>query len=198
MLRLISFTEAYDYNPNELEIKEEIFQNYKYALAYIGIDFYREDVQEAILNCNDGFEDIIRAVIAYWYWLQSRNEKLEYPSACLIQAIQELWKPKNWQDEYLDNPQFKNPCLIFWERAGLMWGEELRNQLISDVNEDENGNEYILFTSGKKLSFSIALDWDWEKIKEYGMLEYHHQENLRIYKEKFILSSQGEDNFGEN
>jgi hypothetical protein len=192
MLRLTSFTEAYDYNPYELEVKEEIFQHYKYALAYIGVDFYREDVQEAILNCNDGFEDIIRAMIAYWYWLQSREEKLEYPSACLIQAIQEQWKPKYWKDEYLDNPQFQNPCLIFWQRAALMWGQDLRNQLIADVNEDENGTEYILFSSGKKLSFSIALDWSWEKIKEYAMIEYTHTINFKSMRDNLM------SNFDEN
>ncbi|MEC4814984.1 MAG: hypothetical protein SAK29_17140, partial [Scytonema sp. PMC 1069.18] len=68
MLCLKSFYQAYLFDPQELEIKDEIFDKYKYALAYIGVDFNREDVQEALLNSVEGFEDALRATIAYWYW----------------------------------------------------------------------------------------------------------------------------------
>ena len=33
------------------EITQKIFNKYKYALAYIGFDLDREEVQEAIINC---------------------------------------------------------------------------------------------------------------------------------------------------
>lgn len=41
MLRIKSFNTAYLYDDDELEAKDEIFNQYKYALAHIGIDFYR-------------------------------------------------------------------------------------------------------------------------------------------------------------
>ncbi len=34
------------------EITKEIYRRYKPALKYIGVDFSREDVQEAISYCN--------------------------------------------------------------------------------------------------------------------------------------------------
>ncbi len=55
MLCLKSFIRASLFDEFEIEIKEEIFSKYKYALAYIGVDFMREDVQEALLNCIEGF-----------------------------------------------------------------------------------------------------------------------------------------------
>jgi hypothetical protein len=40
MLSLKSFNQAYLCEPEELEARDEIFSKYKYALAYLGIDFY--------------------------------------------------------------------------------------------------------------------------------------------------------------
>ena len=148
---------------NELEeIEKEIYLKYKPALRYIGVDFSREDVQEAILSCYSGMETAFQAVIAYWKYKQQQQEKI-YPSAALIEALREHWKPFDWQDEYLDDPRFKSPCLIWWEEAGEIWGTDIRNQLIADVNETNSGEEYILLKTGEKIPLRIAKirGWDW-------------------------------------
>ncbi|MBR8835181.1 MAG: hypothetical protein DSM106950_14395 [Stigonema ocellatum SAG 48.90 = DSM 106950] len=167
MLCLKSFPSADLFDSSELEMKEEIFSKYKYALGYIGVDFEREDVQEALLDCIDGFEDAMRATIAYWYWL-TENSQPFYANACFLQAIGQRWDSRYWKDEYLDNPNFKNPSLVWWEEAGRVWGYDLRNQIIADVNIDEQG-EYILFHTGKRISFSVARRWGWERLREYAL-----------------------------
>ncbi|MBO3464131.1 hypothetical protein G7B40_037930 [Aetokthonos hydrillicola Thurmond2011] len=165
MLSLTSFQRAYLFNDFEIEIKEEIFSKYKYALAYIGVDLTRADVQEALLNCIEGFEDAIRATIAYWYWL-TENQEPFYANASLIQAIGQRWSSRYWKDEYLDNPNFKSPGQVFWEEAGRVWGTDFRNQIIADVNED-----YILLRTGTKVNFCAATRWGWERLREYVLEE---------------------------
>lgn len=170
MLCLKSFNQAYLFAPEELEERNEIFNKYKYALAHIGIDFFKEDVQEALLNCIEGFEDGIRATIAYWYWLEEHSKPF-YPNPCIIQAMSEGWDSRYWQDCYLDNPNFKNPCKIFWEQAEKMWGYDMRNQIIADVNSDDKGYEYVMFKNGTTLSLVAARRLGWERLKEYALLQ---------------------------
>ena len=156
---------------SEVEVDEitiEIFDKYKYALDYIGVNFSRADVQLAIMNCVFGMEAALQATITYWYYLQNNNQKLEYPSAFLIEALSNNWQPKNWKEEYLDNPNFKSPCLRWWDEAANVWGRDVRNSLIADVSEDEYGHERILFRSGEKLSLRIAKRWGWQKVLEYA------------------------------
>ena len=38
------------------EVTLGVFDKYKYALAYIGVDLDREDVQDAVIDCNQGTE----------------------------------------------------------------------------------------------------------------------------------------------
>ncbi len=171
MLSLKSFNQAYLFEEEELKLKDEIFSKYKYALAYIGVDFSQEDVQEALLNCVDGFEDAIRATIAYWYWLEKYSRPF-YPNSCIIQAIHERWNSRYWKDCYLDNPNFKNPCQIFWEQAASSWGVDLRNQVIADVNCDDNGSEYVMFRNQKTMKLSAAKRLGWEKLKEYALSQF--------------------------
>ncbi len=176
MLYLKSFSKASLFDEFELEIKEEIFSKYKYALIYIGVDLTREDVQEALLDCIEGFEDAMRATIAYWHWL-TENSQPFYASASLIQAISQRWNSRYWKDEYLDNPNFKNPSQVFWEEAGRVWGQDSRNQIIADVTE-----EYILLRTGKTLSLAVATRWGWERLREYArsqQLEAEEQLSVR-------------------
>ena len=144
------------------QIEQEIYRKYKPALKYIGVDFSREDIQEAILYCSWGLESAFQAVIVYWKYKKQQQEII-YPNAALIEALKEHWQPFDWQDKYLDDSRFKSPCLIWWEKAGDIWGADLRNQLIADVNETDLEGEYILLKTGEKLSLKIAnmRGWDW-------------------------------------
>ena len=109
-------------------------------------------------------EDAFQAIISYWYQKQLTNEKFEYPSAFLIEAISRKWKPYEWEDSYLDNPDFKSPCLHWWDEAASQWGRDVRNSLIADVGENEYGQEQILFRSRKKLSLQTASKWGWQRV----------------------------------
>lgn len=154
---------------NELEPEiREILHKYKPALRYIGVDFCREDVQEALFSTYQGLEAALQSVIEYWYSLQAHQQKLNYPSACLIASLHEGWTPKNWQDDYLQNPLFQSAYLIWWQEAGKVWGESLRNQLIADVGESEQNYEYILFTNGMSLPLTLAQTWGWERVFNYA------------------------------
>ena len=144
------------------EISQKIYCKYKTALKYIGVDFAQEEVQEAIIYCHFGMEEAFQAVIVYWRYKKQTQEQF-YPNAALIEALNEHWKPFDWQDEYLQDPCFKSSCLLWWEEAEKVWGTEIRNQLIADVNETKFGDEYILLKNGDRISLKIAQlkGWDW-------------------------------------
>ena len=145
------------------EIEVEVFRRYKQALLHIGVDFDREDVQVAIVDCSFNMENAFQATIAYW-----RTGKMQWPSAFLITALDEGWRCDYWSDSWLENPNFKNPCLLWWEQAAIGLGYDLRNSLIADVTEDERGIEYVLFTSGKTLSLARAKSLGWERLLDYA------------------------------
>jgi hypothetical protein len=166
MLRIKSFNNASLYPYDEIEIKDEIFNTYKYALVYIGVNFEREDVQDALLISSTGMEDALRTTIAYWYWKEEKKEEFDYPSAFLIQALEGQWKPYNWKDSYLDNPNIKNPCLIWWNDAAREWGQDFRNKWVVDVS-DNSGEIMIEFATRNRISLGIAKRWGWQRLKEY-------------------------------
>ena len=145
------------------EVTLDIFDKYKYALAYIGVDFDREDVQDAVIDCSQGMEEAFQATIVYWQWKSKQKEDF-YPSAALIDALNKSWKPKYWQEEYLNNPNFKSPYTLWWEQVGEKWGNDVRNQLIADVHD----TGHIEFMSGDKLRFSVAEAWGWERVLNYA------------------------------
>ena len=148
---------------NELDdIEREIYLKYKPALQYIGVDFSREDVQTAVINCFSGLESAFQAIISYWIYKQQNREKM-YPNAALIEALNNKWQPFNWHDEYLNNSKFQSLCLVWWSEAAEIWGEDVRNELIADIYEANNGEIYILLRTGAKISLTIAelRGWDW-------------------------------------
>ena len=149
------------------EFQIEIFRVYKYALIHIGVDFSREDVQEALTDCVDGMEEAFQATISYWKW---ENENLKYPSATLIKALYDKWKPIEWQPEWLQDPNFKSPCQKWWEEAEVYWGRDVRNSLVTDVVENDKGADYILFANGRTLKLSTAKDWGWERVLDYAQI----------------------------
>jgi hypothetical protein len=148
------------------EIELEIYRKYRNALRAIGVDLSREDIQETLINCNFGMESAFQAVITYWKYKQKLKEAF-YPNAALIEALNEHWQPFDWRDEYLEDPSFKSPCLLWWEEAGKRWGEDKRNQLIADVNETDRGDQYILLRSGEKISLAIAKSKGWEWLDNF-------------------------------
>jgi hypothetical protein len=113
-------------------------------------------------------EEAFQATISNWVWKKKNNQQLEYPSAFLIAALREQWKPYGWKDEYLENPNFKSPGQRWWEEAAAVWGASVRNALVADATENKAGYEYILFFSGKTLSLRTAKVWGWEKVLEYA------------------------------
>jgi hypothetical protein len=155
----------------ELEIDEaekDIFNRYKYALAYIGVDFDREDVQDTIVAHLFNLETAFQTTIAYWVWKKKNHEEFEYPNAFFIDALRGQWKPINWKDEYMDNPDLKSPCQRWWEKSASVWGTDVRNQLVADVCETDSGYEYILFRSEKTLPLRMAKVWGWQRVLEYA------------------------------
>lgn len=147
------------------DYQKEIFQKYKYALIHIGVDFGRQDVQEALETCHNGLEDALKATISYWKW---KKETLEYPSAFFIEALKNTWRPYEWHDHWMLDPNFKSLTQKYWEETEISWGRNLRNSLIADVVEDEQRGNYIVFTNGKILKLSIAIKWGWQKVLEYA------------------------------
>jgi hypothetical protein len=152
------------------EIEREIYQKYRYALLHIGVDFDREDVREAIVNCYEGLESVFQRIVEYWLWTQKNDRPIEYPNALIIEALanSQQWQPHNWKDEYLENPQFQSPCQLWWQQAAIHWGLERRNALVADVTETESGYAYILFANGKTISLQQAENTDWQKLLEFA------------------------------
>lgn len=161
-----NLSQVWDHEIDEAE--KEVFNKYKYALAYIGVDFDREDVQDTLVAHLFTLEAACQTTISYWVWKKSNDEELEYPNAFFIDALRGQWKPLNWKDEYMDNPDFKSPCIRWWERSAQVWGTDLRNQLVADVYETDSGSEYILFRTEKTLSLRMAKVWGWQRILEYA------------------------------
>ena len=164
MWSLRSVTDYYEID----DITIEIFDKYKYALAYIGVDFNRDDVREVISSSYYGIEEAFQATIRYWMWKKGKGEEFEHPSAFLIKALSLNWKPIGWSDNYLENPEFKSPCQLWWEEAASQWGREVRDRLVADISENKSGEEYIYFFNGKTLSLRAALNMGFPRVLEYG------------------------------
>ena len=95
---------------------------------------------------------------------------MEYPSAVLIRALDETWKPKNWSDQWLDLPQLQSVGQRWYKGSVKMWGYDLRNQLVANIASNQ-GREYIVFTNGKKLLVETAWRWGWERVLNYATTE---------------------------
>lgn len=150
--------------PLNLEEEQwEIFNRYRYALLHIGVDWHREDVQEALENCFVGLEDALRSVISCWY-----RGALEYPNAFLIQSLSQGWEPFQWQDEWMENPNFLSPAQKWWQVAEFGMGRDRRNHLIADILEPEDGTAWVIFSNGRSLPFHLVAEWDWQRVIEFA------------------------------
>lgn len=148
-------------------IEYEVFKQYEYALSRIGVDFDREDVQDVLEACSFGLEDALKSVIGYWVWLQQQERLMEYPSAVLIRALDEQWKPRSWCDEWLNLPQLQSQGQRWYEGAAKVWGYDQRNQLVVNI-VCEKGKDYIVFTNGKEMLVETAWRWGWERVLKYA------------------------------
>lgn len=156
------------------DFKQEILNRYYYALKYIGIDFDREDVQEALEMCYYDFESALQCCIQYSLWTQDKKETFAYPNAFLIQALNEQWKPYRWQDEWLDLPQFRSPGKRWWDAAIKQWGRELCVQIIADFSDS-----HITFANGKQLPLNLIYAWGWQRTLAYGLEQLPDSHQLK-------------------
>lgn len=78
-----------------------IFLLYKPSLQAIGVDFERDDIDDYLKMCSFDLENKLRAIIAWYIYLLANNKHLPDPNQIFIQAFQEQWKPRYWQDKYL-------------------------------------------------------------------------------------------------
>lgn len=158
-----------EFDEDDYEAIKEIILKYKNALAYIGVDFEDERVIEVIASfaLSGGLEDCFQAVINYWYFLNRKGEKIEYPNDCLIAALNEFWKPNRWKDEYLENPEFKPKTQIWFEELQKHLGRDFMNQNVADYGSDEYGREFVLLMDGTKINFRLIKSMDWMKFQQF-------------------------------
>lgn len=145
----------------------EILKKYQYALTYIGVELNSPDVQEALENCYQGLEEAVQATIGYWKYCQLKQKQLGDASALFSAALFNHWKPFNWQDDWLDDPNFKSPGQKWWEAAATAWGKETRDYLIADIAENHEGYLYIICRNGKSIRLAIAESWGWQRLLDY-------------------------------
>ncbi|MEL6457058.1 MAG: hypothetical protein AAFQ91_02235 [Cyanobacteria bacterium J06621_15] len=151
---------------NKNSIEYEIFKQYRPALTVLGVNFYRVDVRDAMEGCFEGLEDAFRAAISYILWLHEQKQEIR-SNMIVIRALNEKWKPKEWDDNYLNRSIFKSSGQRWWEGAAKMWGDDRRNQLVADIVY-ESGKEYIVFTNGKEMLIETAWRWGWERVLDYA------------------------------
>jgi hypothetical protein len=147
-------------------IEYEVFKQYERTLIAIGVNFSREDVQDALEGCTYGLEDRLRATISYAIWLQEQNKEV-LADAILLNALSNQWKPRYWSDDFLNLEQFQSQGQKWYESAAKVWGFDVRNQLVSDVFLDE-GKEFIRFANGKEMLVNEAWKRGWEKVRAFA------------------------------
>lgn len=149
---------------NELdEIELEIYRKYKYALLHIGVQLNWDEVQESIFLNTSSMESAFQRTIEVY-----KTGQLKHPTGFLMKALAEGYKSYHWNDEWLNDPNFKNPCLKYWEEAARVWGYDLRNALIIDVKEDKNGNQSVVFANGGSMPLNRAISLGWQQVLEYA------------------------------
>ncbi len=148
-------------------IEYEVFKQYERALVAVGVNFWHPDVRDALENSSYGLEDALRAAISYILWLHKHDHEY-HATIILMRSLKEKWKPKEWQDEYLDLPILKSRGQKWWEGAAKMWGYDKRNQLVADIVYDA-GKEYIVFINGKEMLLETAWRWGWERVLDYAI-----------------------------
>jgi hypothetical protein len=147
-------------------IEYEILKKYESALIAIGVNFANNHIQDALENCTFGLEDALRAAISYSLWLHEQKKEI-VATQILFRALTEQWKPKEWDDNFLNIEGLKSQGQKWWDDAANIWGNDVRKTLVADVFIDE-GREYIKFMNGKEMLVETAWRWGWERVLEYA------------------------------
>ena len=150
------------------EVESEIFQKYKNALVAIGVDLTDESVTDLIEGCCQNLEPKFQAIVSYWYWLQNQGREIGNANQLLIDAFTNNWTPIQWQDNFLDNPNFKSPAQKWWSMARRI--DVLKN-LIVDVQDNFWSGGKIIFVDPAGDTWSMDLDrandMTWSQLLNY-------------------------------
>lgn len=150
------------------EVESEIFQKYKNALLAIGVDFDDYSVIDLVEACNHNLEPKFQAVISYWYWLQNQKREIGNPNQLLIEAFTHNWTPIEWQDNFLDNPNFQSPAQKWWSMARQV---DILKNLIVDVQDNfwSGGKITFVDTAGDTWTMDLdcANDMTWSQLINY-------------------------------
>ena len=150
------------------DIESEIFQKYKNALIAIGVNFDDYSVIELIEGCGQNLEPKFQAVVSYWYWLQNQQREIGNANQLLIDAFTNNWTPIEWEDKFLDNPNFMSPAQKWWSMASQV---DIIKNLIVDVQDNFWSGGKIIFVdpAGDTLTMDLerARDLSWEEIIDY-------------------------------
>ncbi|MEL6909644.1 MAG: hypothetical protein AAFO85_05485 [Cyanobacteria bacterium J06598_4] len=149
-----------------LSEQANIFRKYKKALVYIGVDFSRPEIVALIEDCDRDLEPKLQAVVAYWYWLRKQNRQIIDPNQLIVEAFFEQWQPIGWQDEFLENKNFKTAGEKWWLEAKQV---DVIKDIVVDIQEDfwSGGKVYFrhpLDGSSFPLSLDRVLDLDWQEL----------------------------------
>lgn len=172
------------------EVEREIFQKYKNALVAIGVDLAEESVIDIIEGCSYNLEPKFQAVISYWCWLQNQGRELGDANQLLIEAFTRNWTPIEWQDEFLNNPNFKSPAQKWWEMARQV---KVLNNLVIDVKDNFWSGGKIIFVdpAGDTWTMDLdrAMDMSWEQLLTYyqrvtNTVIESHSSGYTVHKQK--------------
>lgn len=150
------------------EVESEIFLKYKNALVVIGVDLADESVIDIIEGCSHNLEPKFQAIVSYWCWLQNQGREIGNANQLLIEAFTQNWTPIEWQDELLNNPNFKSPAQKWWSMASQV--EVLKN-LIVDVRDNFWSGGKVIFVDPTGDTWTMDLDrandMTWEQVLTY-------------------------------
>ncbi|BAZ47069.1 hypothetical protein NIES4102_42120 (plasmid) [Chondrocystis sp. NIES-4102] len=150
------------------DVEKEIFLKYKNALVTIGVDFEDYSVVDLIESCSHNLESKFQAIISYWYWLQNQNREIGNANQLLIEAFTHNWTPIEWQDSFLENPNFKSPAQKWWSMASRV---DILKNLVVDVQDNFWSGGKIIFVDPVGDTWSMDLeqasDLTWEQLLAY-------------------------------
>lgn len=129
----------------------EIFNKYQWTLHQLGVQFQTETLL-AIIDHPQDLESAFIAFIAWILYRKQQGDQFNYPlDYLLVEAIEHQWKPTPFQQQFLAQHEadlFLNSQGYYWEQAGQILGEKLRDQLLADITLDG----HLVFLNHRLLS----------------------------------------------